>query len=237
MEGSMARATAEDRLPALVAAATAVFISKGYRRAQMADVSAAMGLSQGALYRYVESKEALFDLVTRATVAPDSFSEDLTLPVPTPKPGATLALVRDVLATESRMPALAAALETDEPASPRAELEAIVRELYRTSSRMRVGVKLIERSALDWPELAELWFGTARVAVAGTLADYLRRRIAGGLLRAVPDVVATARLIVETTAFFAIHHHWDPAPTPIDDDVAEATVVDNIVNAYASQGS
>jgi hypothetical protein len=44
---------------------------------------------------------------------------------------------------------------------------------------------------------------------------------------------AAARLIVETTAFFALHRHYDPYPTAIDDPIAEATVVDALINAYA----
>ena len=59
----MARQTPPDRLPQLIACATRVFIEQGYRRTQMDDVAAALGVAKGTLYLYVESKEALFDLV------------------------------------------------------------------------------------------------------------------------------------------------------------------------------
>ena len=61
----MARQIPDDRLAQLLEAATGVFIEQGYRRTQMADVAAALGVAKGTLYLYVESKEALFDLVCR----------------------------------------------------------------------------------------------------------------------------------------------------------------------------
>jgi Bacterial regulatory proteins, tetR family len=60
------RKTSKTRWLELVEAATQVFLHKGYKRTQMADITDAMGLSAGAIYRYVESKEGLFDLVVRA---------------------------------------------------------------------------------------------------------------------------------------------------------------------------
>ena len=62
----MARSIPDDRLARLVECATQVFITQGYRRTQMADVAKALGVAKGTLYLYVESKEALFDLVVRS---------------------------------------------------------------------------------------------------------------------------------------------------------------------------
>jgi AcrR family transcriptional regulator len=53
----------ETQLSDLIEAAIEVFIAKGYRRTHMADVARAAGVSQGTLYNYVESKEALFYLI------------------------------------------------------------------------------------------------------------------------------------------------------------------------------
>ena len=55
------------------------------------------------------------------------------------------------------------------------------------------------------------------------------------LRRPVPDTTAAARLILETIAFFALHRHYDPDPTAMDDALAEATVVDALVNAYTRE--
>ena len=62
---AMARSIPKDRFQDLLEAATAVFLEQGYRRTQMADVAARMGVAKGTLYLYVESKDALFDAVLR----------------------------------------------------------------------------------------------------------------------------------------------------------------------------
>src|SRR5262249_37180556 len=107
----MARTIPADRLEQLVDAAARVFIEQGYRRTQMADVADALGVAKGTIYLYVESKEALFDLVARYADAERPFTDRPTLPVPSPKPGATLKYVRQHLAHNQALTALRVALE------------------------------------------------------------------------------------------------------------------------------
>jgi hypothetical protein len=37
--------------------------------------------------------------------------------------------------------------------------------------------------------------------------------------------------VIETVAFFALHRHYDPCPTPMSDAVAEETAVYALVRA------
>jgi AcrR family transcriptional regulator len=71
----MARHDPSTRLRELVRCATAVFIEKGYKDAQMDDVAEALGVAKGTLYVYVESKDALFDLVVRCADREEMFAE------------------------------------------------------------------------------------------------------------------------------------------------------------------
>ena len=201
----------------------------------MADVTQAMGLSPGAVYRYVESKEALFDLVVRAAAPSGLVHADISLPISTPPPGAILNFLRQMLQQEGRFPVLEKAFTHTTVDDPRAELESIIRELYTIIARHHRGIKLIERSALDWPDLAALWFGGMRHGLIDQLTRYLALRTSQRLLRPMSDVTAAARLIIESNAFFALHRHYDPYPMTIDDTVAEETVVDALVNAYARE--
>jgi AcrR family transcriptional regulator len=221
------------RLARLVETATRLFIEKGYRRTQMEDVTQALGLSQGAIYRYVESKEALFDLIVRAGAMPEQSFDNLKLPVPTPKPGATFRFLAETLQREGRIQRLESALRSRSVGNPKEELEGIIRELYSRIARYHSGIKLLDRSALDWPQLAELWSGQLRGALVEQLGMYLQQRIDGGLLRPIPSPRASARLMIETVGFFAMHRHYDPSPTPMDDKTAEDTVADTLVHAYA----
>src|SRR6266446_4622043 len=101
--------TSKARWLELVGAATQVFLSKGYKRTQMADITDAMELSAGAIYRYVESKEALFDLVVRVGAGMEVEVSELTPPIATPRPEATLAFLRKTLKREGRIASLHAA--------------------------------------------------------------------------------------------------------------------------------
>lgn len=229
----MPRSAPPDRLDRLVDAATRVFVEQGYRRTQMADVAAALGVAKGTLYLYVESKEALFDLVVRVADAPRPLRLPGSLPLRTPKPGTTLRYVRERLAAGADLPALGAALARKRTTNGRAELREILEQIYDVLARHRHGIELIDRSARDQPELAALWFQGSRSGLVGLLAQYLGRRIAQRALRPVPDVDAAARLIVETLAWWAVHRHWDSHPQPIREDVAMATPVTFLVNALA----
>ena len=231
----MARTVPDDRLARLVECATQVFIEQGYRRTQMADVAKALGVAKGTLYLYVESKDALFDLVTRCADQDRPFEKPPGLPIRTPKPGATLKYVRERLAKNQVPPALTAALGRSRVRDPRAELEEIVRELYDALAHNRRGIKLLDRAAPDYPELAALWFQGARGGLVGLLGQYLEDRSRRKLLRPVPDAAVAARLLIETVVFWAVHRHWDPHPQRVDESVAKETVVRFIVGALARE--
>ena len=231
----MARTIPPDRFQQLVDCATRVFIEQGYARTQMADVAEAMGIAKGTLYLYVESKEALYDLVLRYAGAERPLETPAKLPLPTPKPGATLQYVRKRLRDQAPLPALLTALGRQRVSDAPAELTEIVREIYGTLSRNRHAIKLGDRSAQFHPELAAVWFEGGRGALVETLSRYLDTRIQRKLFRAVPDVTVAARLIVETIVTWAVHRHWDPSPQVIDDRVAEDTVVQFIVGGLMKE--
>ena len=86
-------------------------------------------------------------------------------------------------------------------------------------------IKLVERCATDWPELADRFYEKGRRPFVRRLGDHLRRRIASGHLRPVPDPDVAARYVIETVAWFANHRYGDHDGAQIDDDVARATVV------------
>lgn len=231
----MPRVVPAGRLEQLVDCAARVFIDQGYRRTQMADVAEALGVAKGTVYLYVESKEALFDLVARYADAERPFRNAPALPVPTPKPGATLEYVRQRLAENQSLNAIGAALARQRVTNVRAELEAIVVELYDVMARNRHGLRLLDRSAPDLPELAALWFDGARGGLITVLEQYLQDRIRRGKIRSVPDTAVAARLVIETIVFWAVHRHWDPHPQVVEEHVAQRTVVQLLGDALVKE--
>jgi len=233
----MARSRPADRVPALIDAAVRVFSAKGFRRAQMADIALAMGVSPGLLYNYVESKAALFYLVIDQGFSQPALVEPQSFPVPTPPPGALVKRVAERFRKDAAMPAFTAALGRTRAENPSAELEAIVRELYANVHRTAFVTTMIERSALDLPELAELFYGRMRGGLVARLARLIESRIAAGQFRRVRHPAVAARLIIETVTWFARHRCGDPASEDITDEAAEETTVELLVNSLVAAPS
>jgi len=229
----VARTRPAERFAQLRDAALAVFGAKGLRRARMADVARAMGLSTGSLYNYVESKEALFHWLLELGPGAGPLATPPRLPIPTPAPGATEARLREVLAEGMRLPALDTALARRRVPDARAELEGIVRELYERLARARGPAAAIERSAIDRPELFALYFRGARRALFASLARYLERRAQAGHFAEIADPVVAARFVVESVAWFAWHRFTDPDPETLPDaDTVREEVVGRIVASF-----
>jgi AcrR family transcriptional regulator len=221
---------AHERLPELIAAAVRVFTREGYRSAHVSDVAAELGLSEAAIYRYVDSKEGLFVLAIRHALLLEELPGG-ELPLSPAPLTVTIKEAREYVASVVPFGHLAGALAAHAVGDSAAELEAILRETFTLESRTREAADMIERSARELPELADLLNTGLRQPVLRALTEYLTRRAEAGLLRSTPDAAATARLVLETLTWFARHRFSDPYGAAIASDVAEATVVDTLVHA------
>jgi AcrR family transcriptional regulator len=218
-------------MEAVIAAATALFCARGFRRTQVADVMRAVGMSAGSAYTYAASKEALFHAcLIAASPNRDKEPWDWEPPLRTPTEIETGMVIQRGIKALSGRQALSRALKVEHPADVRAELAGIIGDYYDRTAESRVFQMLLERSAPDRPELFEAFFGDMRRPALDGLRRYLAKRIAGGYLREVPDVATTARLILETQAWFSRHRHGDQdASDVVDDATARATVIDVLV--------
>lgn len=231
----MPRARPPDRLARLMDAAVEVFIARGYRRTQMADIARAAGVSQGTLYNYVESKEALFFLIIDRGFTGADPPGSGELPIHTPAPGATIVRARTRINAALRLSELERALARAPVADPRAELEAIIRQYYAAVARVARGLDLIERSAVDLPELGRLLYVERRRSTIAQLTRYLESRIARGAIRPLPDPATAARLMHETVVWFARHRRNTPDSAMISEQAALETTVDFLVNGLLAR--
>ncbi len=195
----------------------------GYRGTRMADVGVAAGMSAGSVFNYVESKEALFHLVFTRAFEADGDGPP-TLPVPTPAPGRTAALIEAHLRALP-VPCLKAALADDHPADVGAELRGIVLERYTIQEDLWPVLAVIERCAAEIPDIEEFYYRRTRVGYFGRLAAYLEKRAASGHLRAMPDFAVAARIVSEMISWFAWHRKEGRDARLYTDDSARDTVV------------
>ena len=232
----MPRLSPEERLPDVATAAMRVFRANGYRRTLMADVAAELGLSSGALYTYVESKEALFYLVFAQAFG--TFADGPPpLPLATPRPEETVELIRAGLTRENRVDRLRAAVSRRRVDDPRAELIGIIEERYDMFERVWPLLSLVERSAPDLPDLGEEYYQRGRRPLLDLLARYIDQRVRGGYFRPVPDTVTAARFLLESITWFAWHRREDPDSSMITDEAARATVIHLATAAFLREKS
>ena len=196
----------------------------------MAEVAAAAGLSTGAVYLYVTSKEALLHLVLASGLGMPA-EEFTDLPLAAPEIEVTVAMVGRGLRRLGMTPLLKAAVAIDTPQDVRAELAAVVSEQYSTIERLRGVLSVIEACAADLPPLDALYFGRGRRGRIDLLRDYLERRSASGHLRSLPDMAVAAQIVTETVAWFAWKRHEGRDASRFDDEVARETVVEFVCNA------
>jgi AcrR family transcriptional regulator len=232
----MPRRRPDDKFQQILETAASVFIDQGYRRTQMADLAAAMGVAKGTLYLYVESKEALFDAALRYLDSDVPLPQPSALPIPTPQPEETLDFVRTELARNSDLPSLAAALTRRQVRDVDEEFATILFDLYDVLARNRRRLKLLDRSARDYPEIAALWLEGGRGGILALLETYLKDRIRRGHMVASGDLGTTTRLVLETVVFWAVHRHWDLPPATagsgnVDESSARETVVHLLVRS------
>src|SRR5579863_5235027 len=222
--------SAHERFPEVIAAAVRVFARDGYRSAHMSDVAREAGLSEAAIYRYVDSKEGLFVLAIRHALLleplPGKDGPGTDFPLAAPSLAEMIGEAREFVAAEVPFGALADALRTADPADPAGELEQVIRELFVLEEQTAQAADMIERSARELPELADLLNSGLRRPVLDALTQYLDGRAKTGKLRGTPDTAATARLVLETLTWFARHRRSDPYGAAIPSALAQETALD-----------
>ena len=227
--------SAHERFPEVIAAAVRVFARDGYRSAHMSDVAREAGLSEAALYRYVDGKEGLFVLAIRHALLleplPGRGDPGGEFPLTVPSLDEMIRQAREFVAAEVPFGALAQALRTVDSDDPASELQLVMRELFSLEEQTAQAADMIERSARELPELADLLNSGLRGPVLDALTQYLDSRAKAGKLRRTPDAAATARLVLETLTWFARHRHSDPYGAAIPAALAQETAVDALLHA------
>lgn len=226
----MVRRRSPDFVPRLLQAAAREFAAHGLKGARMADIAGAMGVAHGSLYNYVESKESLFLLLVDQWGRPDMAPGDHEFPIKTPAMSSLVTRLRKRVDEAFALPALDEALSRRRPADARRELEAVVRELFVTTERSREGATILERSAVDVPELYQLFFEQVRRGLFERITRYITMRMRQGRFEAADPQVA-ARFVIETVTFFARHRFRDPDPQPFDDETVRTSIVALVVRS------
>lgn len=219
-----------DRTREVAQAALACFSSGGYRLTQIAHVAARLGVSVGSIYRYVDSKEALFHLAVLETLG--RLDEVSTTPVVVNGLQDSVAALRGEIARNRLWPVLRAAARAPTPADPRGEAERIGGELYDAAAATAATIRLLDRCAHEAPELAEVFDQGVRYPLMADLVAWAMRRADATKARQA-EIEALARGAMEAVAWLAKNRPADPTAGHITDAQARAAAVRIFANAFA----
>jgi AcrR family transcriptional regulator len=218
----MARTATPGRLEHIGDAALTAFSELGFRRAQMSDIARISAVAQGTLYLYVKSKEALFWLALQRAMGEELVTE--------PVEGELLAHVQQKLTLSLSMPLLWGATATNVP-----PLMPTLGEIWDSIERYASAIRLVERCAQDWPELAAMFYSELRPTLLRKITAYLEAGAEQGVLRRVSDPALAARVVIEAMAWFAIHRHGDADGRYYDPAAAKAATLDALFHAYIAR--
>lgn len=227
----MPRTRAPGRQTEIVDAAVRLFMRRGYTATRMETIAEEAGVAPGTLYLYAEGKEALFNLALHAAFhgpVPDPDSAPHRLQDRESVIESTWRMVEE----RAHFPRLERAANLPEVDEAGVEFEEVVVELYDWLARYWRGVRIVEKCAIEWPELSMFFYRELRRGGLDLLERYLEGRARQGLLRTMPDASAAARLVLETVSFFAMHRHTAPDSAGLGDEESRATVLVALEGAF-----
>lgn len=197
------RVTPENRIPDIITAAVEVFSHRGFRLAQMEEIAKAANVSKATLYYYFKSKVHLFYYVM------ENAGRETEAGLPPPESASIrnetdlLRLLKRRLKADTRFKSIEAVVERESSdIDLDAEIAAIIEELWDICEKNRIQIIILEKSAFEYPELAETYDRYARGQILRQLEQYLTARMRHGVIRPLHSIPATARFIVESVAWF-----------------------------------
>jgi AcrR family transcriptional regulator len=222
-----------DRTREVARAAFGAFCDGGYRLTQIAHVSERLGVSVGTIYRYVDSKEALFHLAVLEALGEAPAALDAPLKVA--GTAETARRLGEAIATDSLWGQLEQALAAPPPADVKAEARQIAEQLYESMSRHAPVILLLDRCAHEIPELAEIFDRQVRATLMRDLTAWVEKRGLAGETDT-PSAAVLARGAMEAIAWLAKTRRGDPTAVWMTDDQARAAAVRIFVGAFNAPG-
>ncbi|MGC9196104.1 MAG: TetR/AcrR family transcriptional regulator [Syntrophobacteraceae bacterium] len=227
----------EDRkakqLKKIIDSAIKVFSAQGYKEAQMSSIAKESGIALGTLYLYFKSKESLFNFLLKYIFFNETDICAMSVPISSPSWDWGITSGRNAFVYSKFCALFAQPLKGDPIADVHEEFEGIIRNLCSIFNTYRHGIIMLLRSSLNCPELADFYVNIVEELMQ-LLVGYLEKRMAQGLLRKVSDVCASARFILASIGWYAVHRHWTVHEVGFDEKVWEDTIVDALTHAFVA---
>jgi AcrR family transcriptional regulator len=197
----------------------------------MEEIAKEASISKATLYYYFKGKIHLFYYLLEYGVPDDGVS----VPPPEESPRMNerdmLQFLRERLKTRTHLKSIEEFLESEpDGIDLNLELLAILGEMWDLQERHRIQIIVLEKSALEFPELAEVYDKYARREVLRQLEHYLQSRIRLGIVRPLTSIPATARMIIESLSWFA----WKQLRDQTIDHFTRSRTLPEMVSIFAN---
>ncbi len=194
----------DSRIRDITSAAIVVFQRKGFRQAQMVDIAKEAGLSPGTLYNYFESKSHLFAYVMLYGAPVDGKS----MPSPDASAARTEEELIDIfeknIRERVRLASVTRFLDTTvKDIDLLTEIATILEEWWDLMEEYHVQIAIIEKSAAEFLEMAEMYDKYARRYLVDQIEEYLALRVRQGVIRELKSIGGMARAMSEALSWFA----------------------------------
>ena len=223
------QAAAKNRTNDIATAAIKIFRQKGFRQAQMGDIAKEAGVASGTLYNYFESKSHLFVYVMINGAPQDNES----MPSPEASSARTeedlIEILRNNIKQRAHFSSVERFLKTEaEDIVLAEEIATILEEWWDMMERNRVQIAIIEKSAAEFMEMAEIYDKNARGYTIDQIEEYLSLRISQGVIRNLNSIRGMARAMTESLSWFA-WKQFDREPLP---HYRRADVLPDLVSTF-----
>jgi AcrR family transcriptional regulator len=218
----MARVKPAGKLVEIAEAALTAFGRTGFRLTQMSEIARLCRMSAGALYGYVDSKEALLYIAVLQGIG--RLDPAAALPVRAASTADMLAALQQEIGKRNLWPVLKTALKREGATHMREEAEGIAGELYDLIAHDRKLIRLLSVCSRDVPEIADFHANKVRGRYLTDFGIYLKKRSESGQVKADVATPAAARALIEMVAWMADHRLNEPIPMPGTEAEARRTV-------------
>ncbi len=218
------------RLEKIYQEAGRLFLTKGYANTKMAEIAKASGIAVGTMYSAFSGKDAVFSFVLHATLDPDHFSGDVTLPI---KPAAATELIPLLKQVDKILDSIM--VITDDHGNICKNFPALAGELFDFFADYLFATDNIKKNAEIYQELREEYFPCEQKYFR-KLGDCLRQYMEAGQIRSFGHIMSHVPYLTDTMTWWALNANMQNPLEPVPRDTAKEICIDIIQKAYQADG-
>lgn len=216
------------RIKAIAAAATRLFLRQGYSKTQISHIAKVVGVSVGTIYLSFSGKREILHFILKCVLDPSFADREFETPITDELFAGLESEINAVF--EQTAASFARHLEEDAAGY---SFQALVSDTFDLLSRYAVGCLFIEKNQFDFPALAAA-YKAYRKRFFDTMIQYVNHFMQNGTVRPLEHPEVSAMLVIEILSWWAMDMRYVSFETyDIPQALAKKVCLDNIMTAYA----